>query len=97
MDGYPMSVVSSSGPGRKIMAAVFERVQKIIMKQLNVDEELVIADAHFVDDLGADSIDSVELIMAFEAEFRIDISEKDAEGFQKVSDVVKYLEAILGK
>ncbi|MBN1497176.1 MAG: acyl carrier protein [Spirochaetes bacterium] len=78
------------------MATVFERVRKIITKQLNVDDELVTGDAHFVDDLGADSIDSVELVMAFEAEFRIDIPEKDAEGFQKVDDVVKYLESVLG-
>lgn len=79
------------------MATVFERVQKIITKQLNVDDELVTGDAHFVDDLGADSIDSVELVMALEAEFRIDIPEKDAEGFQKVDNVVKYLESVLGK
>ena len=51
--------------GRKIMSAVFERVQKILMKQLNMDEDQVTGDALFVDDLGADSIDSVELMMAF--------------------------------
>ncbi len=79
------------------MATVFERVQKIITKQLNVDDELVTGDAHFVDDLGADSIDSVELVMALEAEFKIDIPEQDADGFQKVDNVVKYLETVLGK
>lgn len=79
------------------MATVFERVQKIITKQLNVDDELVTGDAHFVDDLGADSIDSVELVMAFEAEFKIEIPETDAEGFRKVDDVVKYLESVLAK
>ncbi len=78
------------------MASVFERVQKIIMKQLNVDEEQITGDAFFVDDLGADSIDSVELVMAFEAEFKLDIPEKDAEGFQKVDDVIRYLESRLG-
>jgi acyl carrier protein len=78
------------------MATVFERVQKIIMKQLNVDEEHVTGDAHFVDDLGADSIDSVELIMSFEAEFKIDIPESDAENFQRVDDVVKYIESRVG-
>jgi acyl carrier protein len=75
------------------MASVFERVQKIIVKQLNVDEDFVTGDALFVDDLGADSIDSVELIMAFEAEFKLDIPEKDAEDFRKVDDVVRYLES----
>jgi acyl carrier protein len=75
------------------MASVFERVQKIIMKQLNVDEEQITRDAVFVDDLGADSIDSVELVMAFEAEFKLDIPERDADGFRKVDDVVKYLES----
>ncbi len=78
------------------MPALFDRVQKIIIKQLNVDEEQVTGDASFIDDLGADSIDSVELVMAFEAEFNIDISEQDTEGFLKVDDVVKYLEARLG-
>lgn len=78
------------------MASVFERVQKIIIKQLNIDEEFVTGDAMFVDDLGADSIDSVELIMAFETEFKIDIPEKDAEGFRKVDDVVRYLESRVG-
>jgi acyl carrier protein len=78
------------------MPALFDRVQKIIMKQLNVDESQVTGDASFTDDLGADSIDSVELVMAFEAEFNIDITEQDAEGFIKVDDVVKYLQARLG-
>lgn len=75
------------------MTPVFEQVKKIIVKQLNVDEDHVTADAHFVDDLGSDSIDSVELIMAFEAEFGIDIPEDEAERFQKVSDVVRYIES----
>lgn len=75
---------------------VLERVKKIIMKQLNVDEDQITGDALFVDDLGADSIDAVELVMAFEAEFGIDISEGDAEWFRKVDDVVRYLESVTG-
>jgi acyl carrier protein len=78
------------------MTSVFERVQKIIVKQLNMDEEYVTRDALFADDLGADSIDSVELIMAFETEFKQNIPEKDAEAFRKVDDVVKYLESRVG-
>jgi acyl carrier protein len=77
------------------MASVFERVKKILMKQLNIDEDHITGDALFVDDLGADSIDSVELLMAFESEFKIDIPEKDAEKIQKVDDIVKYLESRL--
>jgi acyl carrier protein len=75
------------------MASTFERVKKIIMKQLNVAEDHVTGDALFVDDLGADSIDSVELLMAFETEFKIDIPENDAEKIRKVDDIVKYLES----
>ena len=79
------------------MASVFDRVKQIIMKQLNVDEELIVGDARFVDDLGADSIDSVELVMAFESDFKVDIPEQDAEGFQRVDDVVRYLESVAVK
>ena len=75
------------------MTSVFDRVKQLIVKQLHVDEEVILGDARFVDDLGADSIDSVELLMALEAEFKVDIPEKDAEDFQKVNDVVKYIEA----
>ncbi len=73
------------------MDAIFEKVKEIIIKQLNIEESDVTNDASFVDDLGADSIDSVELIMAFEMEFNIEISEEDAERFQTVDDVVKYI------
>jgi acyl carrier protein len=75
------------------MSSVFERVKKILIKQLNIDEDQITGGALFVDDLGADSIDSVELLMAFETEFKIDIPEKDAEQFAKVDDVVRYLES----
>ena len=64
---------------------------KPLPKQLNVDESNVTEDASFIDDLGADSIDSVELIMAFEMEFNIEIPEEDAEHLLTVNDVVKYI------
>jgi len=73
------------------MSAIFNQVKNIIIKQLNVDESNVTEDASFIDDLGADSIDSVELIMAFEMEFNIEISEEDAEHLLTVQDVVKYI------
>jgi len=75
------------------MAVEFEKVKSIIVKQLNIDEENVTKDASFVEDLGADSIDTVELIMAFEVEFNIEISEEDAERLLTVDDVIKYIEA----
>lgn len=75
------------------MSAIFEKVKGIIVKQLNVDESNVTEDASFIDDLGADSIDSVELVMAFEMEFNIEIPEEDAELLLTVEDVVKYIGA----
>ena len=74
---------------------VFERVKNIIVKQLNIGEENVTPDASFLYDLGADSIDSVELIMAFEVEFNIDITEEAADGLYTVEDVVKYIESVI--
>lgn len=72
--------------------AVEERVKAIIVEQLGVDAEEVTAEASFVDDLGADSLDTVELIMAFEEEFGVEISDDDAEKIRKVKDAVDYIE-----
>jgi acyl carrier protein len=70
----------------------FERLKKIIVEQLGVDEEEVTTTASFVEDLNADSLDLVELIMSLEEEFGMEISDEDAEGIQKVSDAVEYIE-----
>ncbi|MGZ8474802.1 MAG: acyl carrier protein [Candidatus Limnocylindria bacterium] len=70
----------------------FERLKKIIVEQLGVDEEEVTATASFVEDLNADSLDLVELIMSLEEEFGMEISDEDAERIQKVSDAVEYIE-----
>jgi len=67
------------------------RVRKIIVDQLGVDEDKVKMDASFVDDLGADSLDVVELVMALEEEFNIEIPDEDAEKTKTVSDVVNYI------
>jgi acyl carrier protein len=75
----------------EIPMSVEERVKSIIVEQLGVDAEEVSADASFVEDLGADSLDTVELIMAFEEEFGVEISDQDAEQIRKVSDAVKYI------
>jgi len=68
-----------------------DRVKKIIVDQLGVDESKITEDSSFVDDLGADSLDIVELIMAFEEEFDIEIPDEDAEKIKTVGDAVKYL------
>ena len=71
---------------------VMEKVKKIIVDQLGVEENKVKEDSSFIDDLGADSLDIVELIMAFEEEFDIEISDEDAEKIKFVGDVIRYLE-----
>jgi acyl carrier protein len=70
----------------------YERLKKIIVEQLGVDEEEVTPTASFVEDLNADSLDLVELIMSLEEEFGMEISDEDAEKIQKVSDAVEYIE-----
>ena len=71
--------------------AVAEKVKNIIVEQLGVDEEEVTPDASFVDDLGADSLDTVELVMAFEEEFGAEIPDEDAEKLTTVGAVITYL------
>ena len=75
------------------MASVDERVKQIIVEQLGVDEAEVSANASFVDDLGADSLDTVELVMAFEEAFEIEIPDEDAEKIRTVKDAVDYINA----
>lgn len=77
------------------MASVEEKVKKIICEQLDVDEEDVVPEASFVDDLGADSLDQVELIMAMEEEFGISIPDEDAEKIVTVQDAMDYIENAL--
>lgn len=68
-----------------------DRVKKIIVDQLGVDASKISQESSFVDDLGADSLDIVELIMAFEEEFDIEIPDEDAEKIKTVGDAIKYL------
>ena len=75
------------------MASVEERVKQIIVEQLGVDEAEVTPSASFVDDLGADSLDTVELVMAFEEAFEIEIPDEDAEKIRTVQDAVTYIDA----
>src|ERR1019366_2397307 len=74
------------------MASVEERVKQIIVEQLGVDEAEVTPGASFVDDLGADSLDTVELVMAFEEAFEIEIPDEDAEKIRTVKDAVTYID-----
>lgn len=79
------------------MADIVERVKKIIIEQLDVAAEDVVPTASFVDDLGADSLDQVELIMAMEEEFNVSISDEDAEKIATVQDAVDYIQKALAK
>ena len=72
--------------------SVEERVKAIIVDQLGVDAEEVNPEASFIEDLGADSLDTVELIMAFEEEFGVEISDDEAEKIRKVKDAVEHIE-----
>ena len=73
------------------MSDTAERVKKIVVEHLGVDESKVTDNASFVDDLGADSLDTVELVMAFEEEFGIEIPDEDAEKLQTVGDAINYI------
>jgi acyl carrier protein len=77
--------------GEKIKMDVIDRVKKIIIDQLGIDASKITEESSFVDDLGADSLDIVELIMAFEEEFDVEIPDEDAEKIKTVGDATKYL------
>jgi len=71
---------------------IADRVKEIIVEQLGVNPDQVTPEAKFIEDLGADSLDTVELVMAFEEEFGAEIPDEDAEKLQSVGDVIKYIE-----
>jgi acyl carrier protein len=75
------------------MSETLERVKKVIVEQLSVEESEVTAEASFTADLGADSLDTVELVMAFEEEFGVEIPDEEAEKIQKVQDAVNFIES----
>jgi acyl carrier protein len=80
----------------EVHMSVEERITKIICDQLEVDEKDVVPEASFVDDLGADSLDQVELIMAMEEEFGISISDEEAENIATVKNAIEYIEKNTG-
>ena len=75
--------------------STFNKVKEVIIDKLGVDEDAIKTDAHFVNDLGADSLDTVELIMEFEEEFAIEIPDEDAENITTVGSAVDYIEKVL--
>jgi acyl carrier protein len=79
------------------MSNVEEKVKDIIVEELGVEREKLTGDASFMEDLGADSLDTVELVMAFEKEFDIDIPDEDAEKLRTVGDAMNYLHQKIGK
>jgi len=78
------------------MADLDEKVKEIIAKELGVEREKLTNDASFMEDLGADSLDTVELVMEFEKEFNIDIPDEDAEKLRTVGDAIAYLNQKIG-
>ncbi|HEV8358207.1 MAG TPA: acyl carrier protein [Gemmatimonadales bacterium] len=79
------------------MIDMVEKVKDIIVEELGVEREKLTDGASFMEDLGADSLDTVELVMAFEKEFDIDIPDEEAEKLRTVGDALKYLQSKLGK
>jgi acyl carrier protein len=79
------------------MSNVEEKVKDIIVEELGVEREKLTGEASFMEDLGADSLDTVELVMAFEKEFDIDIPDEDAEKLRTVGDAMNYLHQKIGK
>lgn len=75
------------------MSQILDRVKKIVAEHLDVEESKVAENSSFIDDLGADSLDQVELVMAFEEEFGIEIPDEDAEKIVTVADAVNFIEA----
>jgi acyl carrier protein len=91
-DGYNKAGLSRLNTRILIMSDTAERVKKIVVEHLGVEEEKVAENASFIDDLGADSLDTVELVMAFEEEFGIEIPDDAAENIQTFGDAVKFID-----
>ena len=79
------------------MASIEEKVRDIIVTELGASQEKVVAEAKFVEDLGADSLDTVELVMAFEEEFGIEVPEEETDKLMSVGAVVSYIEGLKGE
>src|SRR5215210_780105 len=82
----------SDGNGERTMSDIAERVKKIVVEHLGVEADKVTENANFIDDLGADSLDTVELVMAFEEEFNVEIPDDAAEKITTVRDAIDYID-----
>jgi acyl carrier protein len=94
-EGFPLrqrDCIKRRAAGRMRVATTFERVRGIVADRLGVDEEKVTMEAEFIGDLNADSLDLVEVIMAMEQEFDIEIKDEDAENIRTVADAVQYID-----
>jgi acyl carrier protein len=94
--GGPARGLPSRGEGEG-MSSIEERVRKIVIEQLGVKEEDITPEASFVDDLGADSLDTVELVMALEEEFECDIPDEEAEKITTVQQAIDYVQSHLNQ
>jgi acyl carrier protein len=90
--GFDITISNADNAKGKAMSDVADRVKKIVVEHLGVDEGKVTENASFVDDLGADSLDTVELVMAFEEEFGCEIPDDAAEKITTVKDAINYIE-----
>jgi acyl carrier protein len=79
------------------MSSIADKVKEIVVQQLGVAEDQVVPEAKFIEDLGADSLDQVELVMALEEEFGADIPDEEAEKLTTVGDAIKYIESVQAK
>jgi acyl carrier protein len=94
MREYTIMVVIKTRRYTGPMDVSFEKIKEIIVDQMGVDPDKVTEDASFIEDLGADSLDIVELIMTFEEEFDMEMSDEDAEKIATVGDVIKYIKSL---
>src|ERR1700745_283988 len=97
MVGWSCDRRARQTPTEDDMSNVEEKVKDIIVEELGVEREKLTSDASFMEDLGADSLDTVELVMAFEKEFDIDIPDEEAEKLRTVGQAMKYLHEKMGK
>jgi acyl carrier protein len=89
---FALTPIGQQSRDFKNMSDIAERVKKIVIEHLGADAEKVVPEASFIDDLGADSLDTVELVMAFEEEFGIEIPDEAAEKIQTVQDATNYIQ-----
>jgi acyl carrier protein len=93
VSNFALRVLDLLNQGGDFMSAIEKRVKEIIVEQLGANESEVTPEAKFVDDLGADSLDLVELVMALEEEYNMEISDEDAEKILTVGDAIEYIQS----